>query len=109
MAVFFHSLAWEGVLVIAVLALELVTRRFYCRYFCPLGGLLALLGMARRLVVHRRADNCTHCGRCDRACPLGLAPSIGESLSPYCWNCGVCIDSCDHAALHFIWRRGFKG
>jgi ferredoxin-type protein NapH len=109
MVVFFHSLAWEGVLVIAVLTLELVTRRFYCRYFCPLGGLLALLGMARRLVVHRRAGNCNHCGRCDLACPLGLAPSIGESLSPYCWNCGVCIDSCDHAALDFIWRKGFKG
>jgi ferredoxin-type protein NapH len=108
MAVFFQRLAWEGVLVIAVLALELVTRRFYCRYFCPLGGLLALLGMARRLVVHRRTD-CTHCGRCDRACPMGLAPSLGESLSPYCWNCGACIDSCDHAALRFIWRGGLRG
>jgi ferredoxin-type protein NapH len=106
MAVYFRSLAWEGVLVIAILALELLTRRFYCRTFCPLGGLLALVGMARRLVVRRTVDRCTGCGRCDRVCPLGLAPSRDESLAPYCWNCGMCIDSCDHQALTFRWRSG---
>ncbi len=105
LAVYFHSLAWEGLLVIVVLALELLTRRFYCRYFCPLGGLLAMVGMVRRMVVIREENRCTHCGRCDRVCPLGLTPSAGESLSPYCWNCGTCIDSCDHGALEFIWRN----
>lgn len=109
MAVFFRSLAWEGVLVVAVLALELLTRRFYCRYFCPLGGLLALLGMRRKMVVVQTAANCIRCGRCDRSCPLGLAPSQGESLSAYCWNCGACIDSCEHAALGFTWREELKG
>ena len=104
MAVFFHSLAWEGVVVIVVLSLELMTQRFYCRYFCPLGALLALVGSARKLVVERTADNCTRCGRCDRTCPMGLKPSAGESLLPYCWNCGACIDSCDHDALRFQWR-----
>ena len=109
MAVFFHSLAWEGVLVVVVLALELLTRRFYCRYFCPLGALLALVGIYRKMVVQRVAGNCTGCGRCDRACPMGLKPSAGESLSAYCWNCGTCIDSCDHAALGFHWRGGITG
>lgn len=109
MAVFFRSLAWEGVLVVLVLALELLTRRFYCRYFCPLGGLLALLGMRRKMVVEQTAVNCIRCGRCDRSCPLGLVPSQGESLSAYCWNCGACIDSCEHAALGFTWREELKG
>lgn len=106
MAVYFHSLAWEGILLIAVLLLELVTRRFYCRSFCPLGGLLALVGMKRRLVIVRSEERCIQCGRCDRSCPLGLTPSIGESLSSYCWNCGTCIDRCEHTSLEFIWRTG---
>lgn len=108
MAVFFRTLAVEGVLVLLVLALELVTRRFYCRYFCPLGALLALVGLGRRLVVQQQAGNCTGCVRCDRACPMGLSPSRGESGSAYCWNCGECIDVCRHQALDFHWRTGGK-
>lgn len=108
MAVFFHTLAIEGVLVLLVLALELVTRRFYCRYCCPLGGLLALVGSTRRLLVQRTTAACTGCGRCDPACPMGLAPSRNESLTPYCWNCGACIDSCQHEALRFHWRHALS-
>jgi len=106
MAIYFQRLAWEGVLVLAVLALELVTRRIYCRSFCPLGGLLALVGLSRRLVVDHQVNRCTGCGRCDRACPLGLKVSLGESRSAYCWNCGACIDHCDHGSLRFVWRGG---
>lgn len=108
MAVFFRTLAIEGVLVLLVLALELVTRRFYCRYCCPLGALLALTGMVRRLVVRQEANNCTGCGRCDRACPMGLSPRRGESRSAYCWNCGECVDVCSHQALDFHWRSDGK-
>lgn len=108
MAVFFQTLAWEGVLVIVVLLLELLSRRFFCRYLCPLGGLLALTGTRRRLVVARAESSCTRCGRCDRACPLGIKPSEDESLSPYCWNCAACIDSCEHQALLFSWRHSQK-
>lgn len=104
LAIFFQSLAWEGVLVVVVLMLELLTRRFYCRYFCPLGGLLALVGRRRALCVTPQPDNCTRCGRCDPVCPLGLKPSGNESLSAYCWNCGTCIDHCRHRALLFTWQ-----
>lgn len=44
MVVFFHKLALEGVLVIIVVFLELLTRRFFCRSFCPLGGFLHFSG-----------------------------------------------------------------
>ncbi|NPB09749.1 MAG: 4Fe-4S binding protein [Thermodesulfobacteria bacterium] len=104
MAVFFHTLALEGVIVVLVLTLNLFTRRFFCRYLCPLGALLAFLGSKRRLLVVKREEECLKCGLCDRACPLGLSPSQGEGASLYCWNCGECVDACRLNALAFRWR-----
>ena len=108
MAVFFHKLALEGVLLLIIVALELVTRRFFCRSFCPLGALLALIGSRRRLLVTHDPAACTRCGRCRRSCPMGLVPEEGEGRSPYCWNCAQCLDSCRDDALAFSWRSGEK-
>jgi len=104
-ALYFHRFAWEGLVVVLILLLELVTRRFYCRYFCPLGALLALFGKKRRLIVSLHQERCIDCKRCSRACPLGLDPCLDEGQGIYCWNCGTCIDSCNEQALHYIWRR----
>ncbi len=104
-AVFFHTLAIEGVVVLAVLAMNLVTRRFYCRYLCPLGAFLALLGARRRLKVLRDGSQCKECSMCDKVCPLGLSPMNDEGKGIYCWNCGQCIGSCANKALAFKWRE----
>jgi ferredoxin-type protein NapH len=105
MLAFFHTVALEGVILLLILVLELFTRRFYCRTFCPLGALLALIGKKRHLQVHVDLASCTNCGRCEKACPMGLLPNIGEGTSAYCWNCGECLDSCHHDALHFCWKE----
>ncbi len=103
--VFFHSLQLEGIIIVVVLLLHLLSRRFFCRYLCPLGGLLALCGTRRRLRVSLQNTACTSCGRCDRSCPLGLRPSQGESRTVYCWNCGACIDQCRNQELAFKFVR----
>lgn len=105
MLVFFRSLALEGLIVLLIIVLELFTRRFYCRSFCPLGGVLAFLGRKRSLRVHIDQQNCTSCGLCEKACPMGLLPNLGEGTSAYCWNCGECLDNCHHKALSFDWER----
>ena len=103
MLVFFHKMAIEGVVLLLVLGLELVTRRCFCRSFCPLGGLLALLGKKRRLKVMPLPDHCVSCGKCEKTCPMGLNPRLGEGMSAYCWNCGDCLDACRTGALAFRW------
>lgn len=103
--VFFHTLALEGVILLPVLGMNLVTRRFYCRSFCPLGATLNLIGAKRKLAVKLDHDQCTACGLCDRSCPLGLSPANGMAGSLYCWNCGECVDVCKSQALSFQWGQ----
>ncbi len=103
MLVIFHTLVLEGVVVAVVLAMNLVTRRMFCRYFCPLGALLALIGSRRRLTVSLDREGCTGCGRCGRICPLGLDPATGGGEDPRCWNCGACVAGCAQGALRFRW------
>lgn len=107
--IFFHTLALEGMILLLVLGMNLITRRFYCRYFCPLGATLNLLGSRRKLVVSMDHDLCSACGLCDRRCPLGLSPANGMAESLYCWNCGECVDICQSQALSFQWRQTLKG
>ncbi|SHO42528.1 4Fe-4S binding protein [Desulfopila aestuarii] len=109
MAVFFHKLALEGVVLLVVIVLEFVTRRMFCRTFCPLGGLLALIGSHRRLVVQLDREACTHCGLCNRSCPMGLQPEENEAKTAYCWNCGECLESCQDNVLAFTWRKNGSG
>ncbi|MFH2123817.1 MAG: 4Fe-4S binding protein [Pseudomonadota bacterium] len=106
--VFFHTLALEGVILILVLGMNLVTRRLYCRHFCPLGATLNLIGCKRRLVIRKDHDQCTSCGLCDRQCPLGLSPATGMAESIYCWNCGECVDACKTEALSYQWHQSIN-
>ncbi len=103
MMVFFNKLAVEGILLILILLLELLTRRFFCRSFCPLGAMLALIGHKRKLNVIIIEENCISCGKCAKTCPMGLIPERGEGTTPYCWNCAECIDTCPTNALSFSW------
>jgi ferredoxin-type protein NapF len=79
---------------VAVLALGVIRKRFWCRYLCPLGTLLSLCS---RLRIFRRfvTDGCTRCQKCVRGCPVVAIPA--ETPQKYrqqecisCFNCLEC-------------------
>ncbi|WP_243358094.1 4Fe-4S binding protein [Fundidesulfovibrio terrae] len=82
-------LAVLGFLVLA----GAVFRNAWCRWLCPYGALLGLLGLAGPCAVSHDAQGCDGCGRCRRACPMDISPGAA-ARSPQCVGCGQCVEAC---------------
>lgn len=84
-----------GVLFIAVIAMSMAIERFWCRYLCPLGGLLSALQKVSLVKVRRHDSSCVHCHRCATSCPMGLDPESKDvETSADCIACGDCVEAC---------------
>ncbi|GAB4531248.1 MAG: 4Fe-4S binding protein [Anaerolineae bacterium] len=87
---------------LGVILLNLVARRAWCRYLCPLGALLGLLSKAG--IVRREVSaDCTQCGVCASVCPTAtIQPEQGYTSDPgECTMCLECVASCPHNAARF--------
>ncbi|MCT8138981.1 quinol dehydrogenase ferredoxin subunit NapH [Anaerobacillus sp. CMMVII] len=83
-----------------------VSKRGWCRYFCPVGGFYSSIGKAGQLRVKIDNEKCVSCMQCKKVCfshPSILDPAINGDktyvTSGDCSLCGACIDACSHEAL----------
>ncbi len=87
---------------LALVVLNWWAERFWCRYLCPLGG---LLGLFSRLAVVRRTvgSECNSCTLCATRCPTGtIDPQRGYQSDPVeCTVCFDCVASCSRGAAAF--------
>ena len=93
-------------LFLGILALNSLADRFWCRYLCPLGALLALLArfsLLRPLV----GSACNRCGHCVRACALdAIDTHRGYKITAS--ECTVCLDcmaACPESEVGFHVQR----
>lgn len=95
------GLTWMSLILVGIALVEItVSRRWWCRYMCPGGGLYSLIGAFRPFRIKLTASNCTKCGECVKACPMGLLP-MQDKMGVECDNCGVCISHCNDDALGY--------
>jgi len=91
-----------GGIFIAIILLNLLAERFWCRYLCPLGafyGIISKVGIVRRRV----NDSCIKCRLCQDSCPTGTIDREKDCQSDpgECIMCLKCMDSCPCATSDF--------
>ncbi len=82
-----NAVLWASFLLIICLFIE----RFFCRYLCPLGAGLGLLGKVRMLSFLKRRKECGNpCKACNKICPTGAIKPNGEIIMSECLGCLDC-------------------
>lgn len=84
-----------GIVLALVLVGSLFVERPWCRWLCPLGAVLGLVGKLSPFRVRRQPAVCTSCKLCTRKCPLGIAVHEHESVNDAsCIGCLECVSAC---------------
>jgi ferredoxin len=84
--------AWPYLLYAgALLAIGLFSERAYCRFLCPLGGVLAFLDRLHLLNLLKRRPECgSPCHLCERSCPVRAIEKSGKIVTSECFQCLDC-------------------
>ena len=85
------TIAVIGALVVG----SVFVRDLWCRYLCPYGALVGLIGLLAPLKVTRDEKLCTDCRACTKVCPARLpVHGMGRVVSVECTSCQDCVAAC---------------
>jgi polyferredoxin len=75
----------------ALLAIGLFSERAYCRFLCPLGGVLAILDRLHLVNLLKRRPECgSPCHLCEHSCPVRAIEPTGKIATAECFQCLDC-------------------
>ena len=100
------SYFWIALIIfIFFLLLIFIIERGWCRYFCPIGALLAPFNKISLYHVKRVSQEtfdkeCLHCNACSNSCPMGI-DVVHLHRDPECILCGKCISVCPKKLLKY--------
>jgi polyferredoxin len=85
-------LLWSVVIIFVVTSMWI--QRFWCKYLCPMGALLAVFNKIAPLRIVIDHNRCTSCHRCEADCPVDIAPIPENMRSLECIQCLECLETC---------------
>ncbi len=96
MYLFFAEITGMALVTIGVLMLlSIFVKNFWCRYLCPYGALLGIVGWLSPLKVTRTASTCIDCELCTKVCPANIkVHKTGRVWSDECSSCLQCVQVC---------------
>lgn len=92
------------IILVGVLVLAVYIPRSWCKYFCPIGAIMAVLNKFSFLGLRRNLIKCAkgECRLCVEACPMQvqiLSLPWEKFSDPECIYCLKCIDACPNDAI----------
>lgn len=96
MYLFFAQITTFGLWTIIILMLlSVVVKNFWCRFLCPYGALLGIVGWLSPMKITRSEDTCVDCELCTKACPSNIkVHRAGRVWSDECMSCLACVEVC---------------
>lgn len=84
-----------GLLLLLIMLGSLFIERFFCRYFCPLGGIFAVVSRFRLFWIKKPGARCGACRACTAGCAMGIPLYRGDNVtSGECIDCFDCVRIC---------------
>jgi polyferredoxin len=91
----FSEMPWAYSILVVVMAGSLWIERFFCKYACPLGAVLGILGKVGLTKVHRDPADCKSCNLCQQKCPAHVDfLSVTTIRDAECNHCMDCVIDC---------------
>ncbi len=88
------------VILIVTLILSVFIERAWCKYFCPLGAVMAIFSKLGLTKIKRDEKTCINCKLCDKVCPVKVNVSnVNYVKSVECINCNICVSKCPKKSL----------
>jgi len=86
-------------ILLGILLLTLYKSRFWCRYLCPLGALLAIFSKRRLLNLIMSKNLCIECYRCESVCKTGVFNNDLSLNDVECIQCFACTHKCAKSSI----------
>lgn len=99
---FFASITQMAFWIIAIIFLfSFFFNFFWCRYLCPYGALMAIVGFLSPFRIRRNVRACVSCSACAKACPHHIkTDKVKTVFSDDCSSCMLCVSArCDKDAI----------